>query len=253
MNNFFILIIILIIYFFFNYNDLIKKNYIYFIKKNKRMKKKYMKKKINKEKMNNEKINNEKINNEKILKELNEKIRKQQLQNQKLMINHLDQLNKMNDLNSNKVENTNIDNNYLQNTNLHLISAYSTNINENNYNNQLDTVSKKLYSIDDTNNNQKKILYNHAPAPESAQIMQNEIIGITNAPMYAPIESIDNPAVDIFLINQINNTTHNLLSYLENPLIPINKINYNKSINSSQNPQSIEFVVGNEQKEYSLI
>ena len=70
--------------------------------------------------------------------------------------------------------------------------------------------------------------------------------------MYAPVESIENASLDIFLINQINTTKNNSVSYLENPIITTNKTAYiNSQTKLDQKPQNIEFVIGNTVKEYS--
>lgn len=86
-----------------------------------------------------------------------------------------------------------------------------------------------------------------APAPDESSTAINDIIGITNAPMYAPVESIDK-SVDIFLINQINTTKNNSVAYLDHPVITSNnKMNYIKNNSSFAlfNPaKSVENVVG---------
>ncbi len=141
---------------------------------------------------------------------------------------------------------------------MNLISAYTVDLNDNmSYTTQFSSVPRRLQTIDtneikgrdfiktnlvDTNATSQIIA---APAP-AAFNTSNEIIGITNAPMYAPVESIDS-SVDIFLINQINTTKNNSVSYLDQPIITMNnKANYikNNTVTEQTNPsKSVENVV----------
>ena len=134
------------------------------------------------------------------------------------------------------------------NEQIHLISAFSTNKDENNFKGQFETFSKKLYSINENEIKNSNIIktnfidnnYNFAPLP--TPLFENEITGIINAPMYAPIESINKLPLDIFLINQINATKNNSVSYLEQPLI-IPKNKYIK-FNLQDNKQNIDNITG---------
>jgi len=139
---------------------------------------------------------------------------------------------------------------------IHLISAYTVELNdETNYTNQFSSVPRKLQTIDTNEIKGRDFIKTNfvdtldttqivsAPAPSAAI---NDIIGITNAPMYAPVESIDS-SVDIFLINQINTTKNNSVSYLDQPIITMNnKANYiknNTSIEQINLNKSVDNVV----------
>ena len=140
---------------------------------------------------------------------------------------------------------------------IHLISAYTTDPNvDDNFAKQFSSVAKKLQTIDNyeikgrdfikTNFVDNPITSQIVAGPSPAPSLTSEIIGITNAPMYAPVESIDS-SVDIFLINQINTTKNNSVSYLDQPIITMNnKANYiknNTSISQININKSVENVV----------
>lgn len=92
-----------------------------------------------------------------------------------------------------------------------------------------------------------------APGPVAALVTESiinnpdveVIIGSSNAPMYASIESINNP-IDIFLFNQINQSSTKTFSFIETPLnLTNNKINYIKNNTSLEiNIQNLDAVVG---------
>lgn len=141
---------------------------------------------------------------------------------------------------------------------IHLISAYTVDANDEiSYANQFSSVPRKLQTIDSNEIKGRDFIKTNlvdtnpvsqivaAPAP-AATSTTNEIIGITNAPMYAPVESIDS-SVDIFLINQINTTKNNSVSYLDQPIITMNnKANYIKNNTTTEltNPsKSVENVM----------
>jgi hypothetical protein len=119
---------------------------------------------------------------------------------------------------------------------------------------------------------------NNTPAPAPVPVsVNNEIIGIINAPMYASVESINKSPLDIFLVNQINTNKNNLVSFLDQAV----EISNNKSVktklknikNESTNdsPNMFEgrncnansinkngekcnsLINGNDKKQYSLI
>jgi len=138
---------------------------------------------------------------------------------------------------------------------IELISAYTL-VPEETYNTQFKSITKKLETINTneikgrdfikTNFIEPDLKKVNAPSPASGSIESNEIIGITNAPMYAPVESIDK-SVDIFLINQINTTKNNSLAYLDQPIITLNnKSNYIKNIITTYSDPSknVENVIG---------
>ena len=123
--------------------------------------------------------------------------------------------------------------------NIELISAYTL-VPEETYNSQFKSITRKLETININEIKGRDFIKTNfidpdpvkaaAPSPASVATEQNEIIGITNAPMYAPVESIDK-SVDIFLINQINTTKNNSLAYLDQPIVTLNnKSNYIKNI-----------------------
>ncbi len=139
---------------------------------------------------------------------------------------------------------------------IHLISAYTVNLDDEDagYTKQFSSVPRKLQTIDTNEIKGRDFIKTNlvdtpqivaAPAPASVNI-SNEIIGITNAPMYAPVESIDS-SVDIFLINQINTTKNNCVSYLDQPIITMNnKANYIKNntlIENTNTSKSVENVI----------
>jgi hypothetical protein len=62
-----------------------------------------------------------------------------------------------------------------------------------------------------------------APSPSLGYSSSSEITGIVNAPMYAPVESINKLPLDLFLINQINTSKNNSVSFLDQPLKIKNK------------------------------
>ena len=121
---------------------------------------------------------------------------------------------------------------------IYLISAYSSTTHNNNFNEQFESYPKKLYSIDENNIKNNDIIQtnfieadnktNLAPAPSPSPNLSlasdaSEIIGIVNAPMYAPVESINKLPLDLFLINQINTSKNNSVSFLDQPLKIKNK------------------------------
>lgn len=117
---------------------------------------------------------------------------------------------------------------------IYLISAYSSTTHNNNFNEQFESYPKQLYSIDENNIKNNDIIQtnfiepdnktNLAPAPASALgYSSSEITGIVNAPMYAPVESINKLPLDLFLINQINTSKNNSVSFLDQPLKIKNK------------------------------
>jgi len=140
---------------------------------------------------------------------------------------------------------------------INLISAYTVDLNDDMcYTKQFKSIPKKLQTIDSNEIKGRDFIKTNlvdttlssqiaAPAPASFNL-SNEISGITNAPMYAPVESIDS-SVDIFLINQINTTKNNSVSYLDQPIITMNnKANYiknNTGIEQINKFKSIENVV----------
>lgn len=163
---------------------------------------------------------------------------------------------------------------------MELISAYAVGCFDDNYNNQ--PVSSKLLQSIDTDeikgrdfiktnfvDIENSIVVSPSPAPSlvpspaPASVFgvgvgmgvefantQNEIIGITNAPMYAPVESIDK-SVDIFLINQINTTKNNSLSYLDHLIFTSNnKMNYIKNNPLVDCRKSVENVDGYSKNEF---
>jgi hypothetical protein len=140
---------------------------------------------------------------------------------------------------------------------IELISAYTL-VPEETYNSQFKSITKKLETINTNEIKGRDFIKTNfiepdsirltaaAPSPASALIDPNEIIGITNAPMYAPVESIDK-SVDIFLINQINTTKNNSLAYLDQPIITLNnKSNYIENIITrySDPSKNVENVIG---------
>jgi hypothetical protein len=133
-----------------------------------------------------------------------------------------------------------------------LISAYTVDPEEN-YNCQFKSTSKKLETINSNEIKGRDFIKTNftepdpvkVPAPAPALTPSNEIIGITNAPMYAPVDLVDK-SVDIFLINQINTTKNNSLAYLDQPIVTLNnKANYIKNIivqhsNPSKNVENVQ-------------
>ena len=81
-----------------------------------------------------------------------------------------------------------------------------------------------------------------APVSSYAPVVDN-IIGVTHAPMFAPIESVYK-TVDIFLFNQINQSVNNSFAYIDS-IIPNRKtkLNNNESIKNEINMDNVVGIV----------
>ena len=223
-------------------------------KKNKDNKKNY--KKVKDHKKDHKKINQKEINqkeiNQKEIDEINNYKKKEIDEKKKFVIKQLIQLKNSLKYTNNITDKIILDISSIPiiNEQIHLISAISTNKDEKNFTEQFKSFSKKLYSINENDIKNSDIIKtnfidninNIVSAPIS--INNYEITGIINAPMYAPIESINNLPLDIFLINQINTTKNNSVSFLDQPLETLK----NKCIKSKIeiNTENINNIIGYE-------
>ena len=155
---------------------------------------------------------------------------------------------------------------------IHLIQAGSEHP-ENSYSvENFNIISRPLSSLDNTyeqypllteaidikNNRIKSVVSEYVSAPIAAPIavpiselvsapvyVSNTIEGVSHAPMFAPIESV-NKQVDIFLFNQINQSVNNSFAYIDS-IIPSrkNKLNFNKkNISLVPNELIVDNIIG---------